>query len=367
MKKFVLILLGISWLIYACEKEPIDPQPIQELYGTVELFDFASVPFNNLSAYNFFDGVLKNLEANVTLLPYDLTTGLFSNYATKQRLVYFPPDKSAAYINDGQKTLDFPNGSIIIKTFYYNNDFNDESKGKRIIETRLLIRKNNEWEVANYIWNDEQTEAFHKVGGRQVNVKWLHYDGSQRSTLYSIPNDNECKGCHELGEEMVLIGPKARLLNKDFNYLNGSSNQLEKWAELGLLDGLPEMTSVPKTALFDDNEATLEAKARTYLDINCAHCHNADGPANNTSLFLNYEQNDSWHLGNCKPPVAAGGGSGGLDYAVVPGAADESIMIHRLNSLELDVSMPELGRSVIHEEGLQLLTDWVDSLEGNCD
>jgi len=366
MKKAVLILFGILWLIYACEKEPINPAPEQELYSTETLFDFEGVPFKNLSEYNFFDGEINNLNPNTTLLPYNLTTGLFANYASKQKLIYLPPGNKANYVNEGQKTLDFPDGTIIIKTFYYLKDFNDVDKGKRIIETRLLIRKNKEWEAANYIWNEEQTEAKHKVAGGQVNVEWLHFDGSTHRTLYNIPNDNECKGCHELGGEMVLIGPKARLLNKNFEYPTGSKNQLEKWSELGLLNGLPAMTNVPKTALFNDADASLENKARTYLDINCAHCHNADGPANNTSLFLNYEQTDSTHLGKCKPPVAAGGGSGGLEYALVPGSSNESIMIYRLNSLELDVSMPELGRSVIHDEGLQLLTNWIDSLGGNC-
>jgi len=174
MKKFVLILFGIIWLVSACEKEPAEPEFSPELYGTETLFDFAGVPFGNLSAYNFFDGALNTLTPNPTLLPYDLTTGLFSNYSTKQRLIYLPPGATAGYINDGQKTLDFPNGTIIIKTFYYYNDFTDESKGKRIIETRLLIRKNNEWEVANYIWNEAQNEAIHKVAGGQVNVDWLY-------------------------------------------------------------------------------------------------------------------------------------------------------------------------------------------------
>jgi len=367
MKRFFLYVFVILCLVYACEKEPTKPEFVPELYGTATLFNFAEVPFKNLSDYNFFDGTIKDLKANATLLPYDLTTGLFSNYATKQRLIYLPAGSKANYVNDEQRTLDFPNGTIIIKTFYYENDFNDASKGKQIIETRLLIRKNEEWESANYIWNEAQTEAIYKVAGGQVNVEWVHYDGSTRNALYIIPNDNECKGCHELKEEMVLIGPKARLLNKNFDFINGTNNQLKKWSELGLLDGLPPMTNVPKTALFNNDEASLEAKARTYLDINCAHCHNADGPANNTSLFLNYEQTDSTHLGKCKSPVAAGSGSGGLEYALVPGSADKSIMIYRLNSLELDVSMPELGRSVIHQEGLQLLTDWIDALEGNCD
>lgn len=348
-------LLGI--LFAGCQKQEI---------AQVELFDFSAVPFEKLSDYNFFVGELNNLEPNPTLLPYDLTTGLFSNYAEKQRLIYFPVGTQAAYINNEQETIDFPEGTIIIKTFFYYNDLRDESKGKRVLETRLLIRKAGVWEAFDYIWNDEQTEAHHEIAGRQVPVEWTHFDGSKRSTLYAIPNDNECKGCHELGDEMVLIGPKARLLNKDYTYKKKPENQLQKWEELGLLSNLPPMEEIPKTGLFDSN-SSLEMKARTYLDINCAHCHNKNGPANNTGMFLDFEQTDSIKLGTCKPPVAAGNGSGGLKYALVPGDAESSIMIHRLNSLELDVSMPELGRSVIHEEGLQLLSDWIDSLAGSCE
>lgn len=348
----------LAILFAACNKNEI---------AQIELFDFSAVPFEKLSDYHFFDGELKNLEPNATLLPYDLTTGLFSNYAEKQRFIYFPVGGQAAYINNEQETIDFPDGTIIIKTFFYYNDLRDESKGKRILETRLLIRKAGIWEAADYIWNDEQTEAEHKIAGKQIPVEWTHFDGSKRSTLYAIPNDNECKGCHELGDEMVLIGPKARLLNKDFVYKKKPENQLQKWEELGLLSNLPPINEVPKTALFDDKNASLELKARTYLDINCAHCHNESGPANNTGMFLNFEQTDSLALGTCKPPVAAGGGTGGLSYALVPGDAESSIMVHRLNSLELDVSMPELGRSVIHEEGLQLLTDWINGLAGDCE
>jgi len=317
--------------------------------------------------FHFFEGELNNLEPNPTLLPYDLTTGLFSNYAEKQRFIYFPVGAQAAYINNEQETIDFPDGTIIIKTFFYYNDLRNESKGKRVLETRLLIRKAGVWEAADYIWNEEQTEAYHEIAGRQVPVEWIHYDGSKRSTLYAIPNDNECKGCHELGDEMVLIGPKARMLNKDYVYKKKPKNQLQKWEELGLLSNLPPMDEIPKSGLFENSNASLELKARTYLDINCAHCHNKSGPANNTGMFLDFEETDSLTLGTCKPPVAAGGGTGGLNYAIVPGDAESSIMIYRLNSLELDVSMPELGRSVIHEEGLQLLTDWIDSLAGSCE
>lgn len=269
------------------------------------------------------------------------------------------------YVAD--EVFEFPEGAFIIKTFYYDNDFTDASAGRRIIETRLLHFYQGEWLAYNYIWNDAQTEATYSILDELVEVEWIHYDGSTRSTNYAIPNQNECKGCHELSEVQVPIGPKARNLNKVFDYDAGPEHILERWTRKGVLLGLPELTEVDKAAAWGDTTIDLNERARSYLDINCAHCHNANGPANNTGMYLDPFEIDSLHIGICKPPVAAGQGSGGLEYAIVPGDAEASIMIYRLASLQLEVSMPELSRSVVHEEGLQLLTDWVEQLEGDCD
>jgi len=365
MNRYLIVfIVSIFVCIVACKEDLIEPEPL--LFERVELFNLAQVPFQNLSQYGFYKGEMAELNPHRALLPYELPTGLFSNYAIKQRLIYFPLTGKAEYIDDEQLPLNFPEGTIIVKTFYYQNDFRDEALGKNIIETRLLVRRNNDWEAYDYVWNEEQTEATKQIAGKQVTVDWIHYDGSARSTLYAIPNENECKGCHELGDEMVLIGPKARYLNSKIDFGLGLENQIEKWMEYDLIDGVPAINEIPSVAAFDDVTASIESRARAYLDINCAHCHNADGPANNTGMFLNYLQTDSIKLGVCKPPTAAGQGSGGLAHSIEPGLPEESIMIYRLNSLELDVSMPELGRSVIHEEGLALLTDWIAQLEGDC-
>jgi len=371
--KIILTLLLTILLINACNKDKpddddnmnMDNDTTAAIIDTLHI-DFTNVPFDNLSEYGFFED-LTNLVPHKALLPYDINTTLFSNYATKQRLLYMPIDAQASYHSNGQETLDFPDETIIIKTFYYENDFTDSSQGKRLLETRLLIRQDGEWIPASYHWNEDQTEAVRSVVTKVLNVDWIHFDGSERNEYYVIPKQDDCKGCHSLNEEMVLIGPKAHYLNKDYDYTDGTMNQLKKWESMGKLTGLPTMSEVPTVAAEGDVNASIDSRARAYLDINCGHCHNEYGPANNSGLFLDIYQTDSFKLGFCKPPVAAGGGSGGLEYGIVPGNPDESIMIYRLNSLEPDVSMPELARSVIHEEGLQLLRDWIETIEGDCD
>ncbi len=354
----VLILIcGFILSQISCSKDDeVDPNaPIVEL---------AALPYTNLSDYNFFAGDLADMNPNEGVLPYDLSSALFSNYSSKSRFIWMPEGKTTNYTEDG--VLDFPIGTVIIKTFYYDNDFNDESQGRRILETRLLIRQDTAWQPASYLWNDEQTEAEFSVVGKQVNVEWTHYDGTQRSTLYIIPNKNECKGCHNVDNVMLPIGPKVRNINKTYPYADGTMNQLQKWKDMGYLSDFPG--SAPSVAVWNDaSTGTLEERVRAYMDINCGHCHNARGPANSTGMYLDYYETDETRLGICKPPIAAGQGAGGLEYAIVPGQPDLSIMPFRMNSVELDVAMPELLRSVVDIEGVELLREWISSLPGDCE
>ena len=93
------------------------------------------------------------------------------------------------------------------------------------------------------------------------------------------------------------------------------------------------------------------------------HCHRADGPAKNSGLYLLASENDPSRLGVGKAPVAAGKGSGGLLYGIVPGKPDESILQYRIESVHPGVMMPELGRSITHEEGVALVRQWIKEMQ----
>lgn len=274
-----------------------------------------------LSEYRFFVGNLADLNPNDGVIPYDLNTPLFSDYAAKYRHVWMPQGSSAAY--NGEDVFDFPVGATLIKTFAFLHDMRDPAKGQRIIETRLLIRKKKAWDALVYLWNDEQTEATLKVAGTTKDVSWIHHDGSQRSSNYIVPNVNQCKGCHVLNKAFVPIGPKARNLNKAFAYRDGEANQLDRWTQAGYLRGAPAHESAPKVAVWNDpTTGSVDDRARAWLDINCAHCHNPQGPASNSGLDLRISQHDPIKWGVMKVPVAAGRGSGGRLYDIVPGKPD---------------------------------------------
>jgi uncharacterized repeat protein (TIGR03806 family) len=314
-----------------------------------------------LSAWRLFTGKSADLHPNDRVVPYDLVTPLFSDYATKSRFVWMPVGTSAVY-NDTQ-AFEFPVGTIFSKTFAY-----PESAGKqRLIETRLLVHGNDGWTALPYVWNDGQTEAELQVAADPTVVHWTHPSGKVYTIDYVIPNQNQCKECHEKSKAAIPIGPKARNLNKDFDYPDGRANQLAYWTKVGYLKGAPDPAQAPRAVAWDNPASgTLEARAKTYLDVNCAHCHNSGGSANTSGLFLDAGQADLMRLGVCKVPVSAGHGAGDLLFDIVEGKPEESILIRRMDSDLPKVMMPELGRTLIHREGVDLIREWIKSRQGGC-
>ncbi len=329
---------------------------------------YVQEPFpEKLSAWRLFRVTAAGVEPNRGVVPYDLNTPLFTDYASKHRFVWMPPATSAVY--HGTETFQFPIGSIFVKTFAYPADGAASRAGKeQLIETRLLVNTKSGWAGLPYVWNEEQTDATLELAADPTPVHWTHPSGNQFSINYIIPNANQCKSCHTDKKKVMLpIGPKARNLNKDFAYAEGAANQLAYWTKVGYLKGAPSPNEAPKAAVWDDPKSgSLEARARTYLDVNCAHCHRPEGPANTTGLYLGSAVTESLRLGSCKVPVSAGQGSGSLLFDIVPGKPDESILVHRMESTTPKVMMPELGRTLAHEEGVALVREWVASLQGEC-
>jgi uncharacterized repeat protein (TIGR03806 family) len=311
-----------------------------------------------LSDYGFFKDKLNALNPNEGVLPYDISTALFTDYAVKDRFIVLPKGAAMKYAAVG--ALDFPDSTIIIKNFAYTN----ENHKKVMIETRLLVKdpQDKNWKVMNYLWNKEQTDAVKHITGARIPITLLDNDGNMLLTNYQVPNTNDCKRCHIKDDVLIPIGPKVRNLN--ITLAGQKENQLKVWAAKGLLKGLPDkgmVAALPNWA--DPEHFSLVQRARAYLDVNCAHCHTKGGDAYNTGLFLAYEQTNPNHLGINKVPVSAGGGAGGLDYDIIPGNAAHSILLYRMNSTEPGTAMPELARTVIHKEGVQLIRDWINSMK----
>lgn len=307
-----------------------------------------------LSEYGFFTGPLAALNPAAGVMPYTVNTPLFSNYAEKLRFIVIPEGTSATY-NDST-VFALPVGTVLIKNFYYPLDFRKPEKGRVIIETRLLVHQPQGWEAWPYRWNDEQTEAYYDPAGETKTIQYRDLSGKKIITPYVIPNKNQCKGCHQRGQDLVPIGITARQLNSG----SLTSNPLRQWVEAGTLKDVPSFETIPRMAVWDDpHSGSLNDRARAYLDANCGHCHSRLGPASTSGLFLDIYERNPAHLGIYKAPVAAGRGAGNLRYDIVPGEPGNSILIYRMKTTDPAIAMPEIGREQVHREGVALIEEWI--------
>jgi len=317
-------------------------------------FDLDGPMCRHLSTYRLFDDLHEQVPT-AGVRPYELNTPLFSDYATKYRYLVLPEGEAAQWQDDD--ALDLPVGTMIIKTFTYLDDRREPDGTRDLLETRVLLHRADGWEGSAYIWNDDDTDAELAVAGGTIQTAWIHDDGEPRENEWGVPNKNQCKNCHGEHDEVISpLGPKARHLNRD--------GQLEAMVADGDLEGAPaDPATWPKVAQADDDTTgTVEERARAWLEINCAHCHNPTGAARTSGLDLRISQTTPVEYGICKFPIAAGTGSGGRPYGIVPGDPDMSILQYRIDATDPEIRMPELGRNLVHEEGAALIRQWISEM-----
>ena len=332
MKRTLICALGILMItLISCNNDDFDIQ--------VEIPDFnfpQTVVFeDSLSAYNIFKDTPSNLIPTDDFQLLELSSILFTDYAHKQRLVKVPEGTQMTRLNDG--SIDFPDGTILTKTFFYYNDERDTTLGKRIIETRLLIKEDNTWNVATYQWNETQTNATLELNGIDTQVSWINENGNNISTLYHIPDENECIACHQSNSTMIPLGTKLRNLNRTVERNGVTLNQINHLQSVGILNDF-QVNQVPSIIDYKGNSNSLSERGRAYLDLNCSHCHNPNAwetPAEQ-DLDFRYET-----------PLNQ------------TGILDEQNEIIELVS---DGKMPFIGTTILDQEGVDLIIEYIESL-----
>ena len=338
-------------------------KPLAALLGAFALFSaapppqvddaalMAARPADDIAAYGLFlDAAMT--EPAPRVVKYGLNSTLFSDYADKARYIYVPEGETLAY--DGEGLLKFPVGAAIVKHFGFVRDDGHFDK----IETRLLVHQADGWKAYPYVWDESDSHATLKKAGAKLEVMGHDAEAKPLPLHWAVPNVNQCKGCHNVGDEIEPIGPKARNLDGTFE----GKNNLARLQDLGLLTGVP--AHPPVMPDWQDASVPVDQRARAYLDVNCGHCHNPAGPASNSGLFLTWETPRGPHMGIGKTPAAAGRGSGGRSVGIAPGKPEESILLYRMESTEPGVMMPELGRTQEHDEAVALIREWIAEMKG---
>jgi uncharacterized repeat protein (TIGR03806 family) len=325
MKKYIAIIFVFA--LFSCDNDD-DMTPASE---PAVIAEFRT----NLSELNLFTGELSELNSTPYAFEYKISTPSFADYATKQRFIVLPSDTKLEYNGDGLPI--FPEGSLIAKTFYYNIDDRDVDLGKQIIETRLLIKINGEWESGDYKWNDEQTDAVLDLNGSTVPVTWINSAGETNSTNYVIPENSQCFTCHNSFGNMTPIGPKLRNLN----FTSNGENQLQQLINNQNIEGLSNIEAVTSVPNWLDTSASLESRARAYIDVNCAYCHSDGGFCQDQStLRVDYNT-----------PLA--------DSQI---AERRFSIAFRISDYNPGFSMPFIGTTLIHEEGVDLIQSYLNTL-----
>ena len=346
-----------------CKTETISIVVFQDTRVTLDLDKF---PYNKLSDYNFFEGTLNAIQPGYGVLPYKPISSLFTDYALKERFVWVPVGETARFVQDN-KSLDFPVGSALIKMFYYNNVL--PTNTTRIIETRVMVKTQNGWDFAEYVWNDAQTEAFLETteDGGYTEVNWLK-DGQERFVNYRIPAKQQCVICHTNDFETLPLGIKPQNINSMLSYDDGSNNQLQKLIDFGYLeDALPE--SILTVVDWKDASKSLEQRAKSYIDINCANCHIDGGQGDYRVIRLGYSDtvNNDENAGVCVDADTPIPGLMGQKH-IAPGDPENSIIYYRMSVTgDQPYKMPQFGQSLVHTEALVVLEEWINSINQTCD
>lgn len=301
--------------------------------------------------------------------PYRLNTPLFSDYAVKDRAIYVPEGADSGW-GDGRWTFDLPVGSAILKSFSVAADLREPDGERTLVETRVLIRTSADgWTAWPYVWDPDLGDATLEVSGEVRPFSIVDRQGEALAFSYLVPQRNQCQECHEIEDEagekgIVPIGPTPRNVHPD---------DLAALVDRGWLQGAPDLSTVPPAVDWKALEAgdldalsyeAIDAAARDYLDVNCAHCHNPRAVNGVTSqLFLNWDNEDRFRLGICKKPGSAAKGTGGYTHDIVPGDPETSILHYRLRTDDPGSMMPDIGRAVVHHEGIALLERWIAGME----
>ena len=236
-------------------------------------------------------------------------------------------------------------------------------KTRRRVETQLLHYDGAVWRGYSYEWNDAQTDAaLVPAGGadRALSVVDAAAPGGKRRQTWHFPSRTECMTCHNpwAGHALAFTLPQ---LDRD----GVERNQVDALERAGLIelahapDGGRAGFVMPKRLASPHKAGPLEDRARSYLHVNCAHCHRF-GAGGSVDLELKYDLPlDDMKLVERRPVQGAFGMPGA--QIVAPGDPHRSALYYRMAKLGRG-RMPHLGADMVDETGLRLVRDWIGQI-----
>ena len=293
------------------------------------------------------------LRPNAGLIEYDVNSPLWSDGAEKRRWIGLPGTTRIGFREESAWA--FPTGTVLVKHFEIALG---PSSPRRRLETRVLLLGSDGWRGATYRWNEAGTDAVLLLdrATETLEVEDPDAPGGVRLQRYDYPSRTDCFRCHTEAAGFVL-GVNTRQINRAFEFPRAQDNQLRTWNHIDLFDGpVPAAETLPALDDPSDGTASIEVRARSYLDANCAFCHQPTGPAPGTMDLRVQTAEAAMGLIDVRPTE----GNLGLDDAwrVRAGVPAQSVLWERMRRLD-DVRMPPLSSHVVDDEGVELIRQWI--------
>ena len=301
--------------------------------------------------------IASKMVPNPGLVEYEVNMPLWTDGAIKRRWMALP-DRTTMTMTAGSSFWNFPNGSVFVKQF----DLKMADGTVKRIETRVGIMQSNVWVGYLYKWRADGTDADLVQADSTASFNIIDPNTvAQPITLTWNHSVTNCAKCHSQAAGYIL-GVNALQLNSNFTYKTGLQNQLKVFSDAGLFNSsISNPASMAAYPTLTDPTATLQNRARAYLAVNCASCHQPSGFA--TPLInIDFRFSTATAMGNLlgvAPALALGLGAG--EARINSGSKALSDVFIRMNSLVNGTRMPLVGSSIVHQQAADLIGQWIDS------
>jgi len=298
---------------------------------------------------------LAALTPEAGIVPYDLNLPFWSDHAIKSRWFSIPDTTDTMTFNRAGNWL-FPTGTVWIKHFDLELT-NGVAASRRRLETRFLVKNNSGSHGFTYRWNAPQTDGdLVSEGGQNEAFTIYNPDGTVlRQQDWHYPSRGQCLQCHTAAGGHAL-GFNTVQLNRVKDFGDGPANQIEALSTLGYFDtAVSDLNTLPALSRPDETGVSLERRVRSYLQANCAQCHQPGGGA------LGY-----WDARINTATDNAGLVNGALvdplgdpaNRVLVPGDLAHSVLLQKI-SIRGSGQMPPLASAFADPAGIALISEWI--------